>query len=206
MNDNNKYVFIGLGLGALAVALFSSFTNKSTNNQQPTNKNMNKGKTDSFENRGGASFAMFNMNPLNIKPQRTPYPGEITAQGAKHAMFESWTHGTAGAMIRLWQYLNGKVDGGVYPQFTKLDTVEEIIRTWAPASDGNDTEGYIQFIVRNMPIARDERIRWAQEDISALVAVMAVREDRVAEKFVTDDVLLGAWEIASKYVLNYRFY
>lgn len=202
MNDSKKNVFIGLGLGALAVALFSSFTK----NDKPNSNNMNKGKTDSAENRGGASFAMFNLNPLNIKPQRTPYPGEITTQGAIHSMFDSWTTGTAGAMIRLWQYMNGKVTGDAYPQGTKLDTIEKIIRTWAPVSDGNKTEEYISYIVQKTGISRVERIYWKQDDIIRLVKAMAPREDNNAARFITDDVLGGAWAIASKYVMNLRFY
>jgi hypothetical protein len=208
--DDKKWVLIGLGVGAAAVALLSSFKNKEdTEGGQPTNtkgKNMNQGKTDSAENRGGASFAMFNLNPLNIKPQKKKYPGEISASGTKHSMFDSWTSGTAGAMIRLWQYMNGQVDGGAYPAGTKLNTIEKIINTWAPKYDGNDTEGYIGFVVKNTGIGRTTPLRWEQETISVLVSVMAVREDRNAARFVTDDVLLGAWAIAKKFVATNRFY
>jgi hypothetical protein len=195
--DGKGLIFIGLGaIGAFF--LFSSFKKE--------DKNMKKGQSDR-DKPDGITFALFNMNPLNVKPSATRYPGEITAQGAIHRMFDSWTAGTAGGMIHLWRYLNGKIDGGVYPQFTKLDTIEKIVRTWAPANDGNDTEGYISYIVQKTGISRDKKIDWKRDNIIRLVKAMSPREDNnVAAKFVTDDVLNGAWEIASKYVLDMRFY
>ncbi len=174
-------------------------------------RNMNQGKTDAKENRNGVTFAVFNKNPLNVKVQKDKdgqvlqlYPGEITTNGAIHKMFDTWTNGTAAAMIHIWRYLNGKVTGNVYPQGTKLDTIEKIVRTWAPITDGNDTEGYIQFIEKALGQSRTTVILWQQTPIINLVRAMSIREDRKAAKEITDPILARAWQVANAWLKAVR--
>lgn len=189
--------FIGIGGGVAAA--FTRRSNEATN--------MNKNLPDTKENRGGVTFAVFNQNPLNVKVQKDKngeilqlYPGEISVKGAIHKMFDTWTNGTAAAIIHLWRYLNGKVTGNVYPSGTPLNTIEKIVRTWAPVTDGNDTEGYIQFIEKALGISRTTVIPFQYTPIVQLVQAMAVREDRAAAKFVTDEVLLRGWNVANAWL------
>ena len=154
------------------------------------------------------SYAVFNQNPLNVKVQldtdrivRRTYPGEISAQGAMHKMFDTWTNGSAGGIIHIWRYMNGKVTGDVYPRGTKLDTIEKIISTWDPKSDPkNDTEEYIRFVVLNLGLNRNTVIPFEEKYIKALVAAMAQREDGKAVRSVTPSVLTEAWTVANDYL------
>jgi len=197
------YFIIGSGLLFTSYQLLAKGKNVSS---QATN--MNKNLPDTKENRGGVTYAVFNQNPLNVKVQKDKngqilqlYPGEISVSGAVHKMFDTWTNGTAAAMIHLWRYLNGKVTGDVYPSGTPLNTIEKIIRTWAPISDpSNDTEGYIQFIEKALGMSRTAVIPFQQTPIINLVRAMSVREDRAAAQFVTDDILLRGWNVANAWL------
>jgi hypothetical protein len=196
---SKKWAIIGLISTFTVMALRATATNtKGTN--------MNRNKPD-IEKPQGVSFAVFNMNPLNIKPRRDStkiirrtYPGEITHQQAKHMMFEDWESGTAAAFIHVWRYLNGKVTGNAYPEGTKLNTIERIVRTWAPVTDGNDTEEYISFVVKRTGLYRDTILNFEEREMTALVATMAVREDNKAAKFLTDEVLEHGWHIANEFL------
>ena len=193
-------------VGAIAaLANGSGTTNRSE-------KNMNQGKTDARENRDGVTNAVFNLNPLNVKVRLDKaknitrlYPGDISTAGTTHIMFDSWTNGTAGAMIHLWRYFNGKVTGDAYPARTRLDTIEKIVRTWAPTSDPkNDTEGYIRFVINNLGLFRDAVIPFEEKYIKALVSAMSIQEDRAAAKSLTPDVMAAAWTVATGFINNNR--
>lgn len=190
--------FIGIGGGVAA-----AFTRQ---NSEATN--MNKYLPDTRENRNGVTYAVFNQNPLNVKVQKDSsgqilqlYPGEISVNGAVHKMFDTWTNGTAAAIIHIWRYMNGKVTGDVYPKGTALNTIEKIISTWAPKSDpANDTEGYIQFIEKALNTSRTTVIPFQYTPIVLLVRAMSIREDREAAKDVTDAVLLRGWNVANAWL------
>lgn len=202
MNDKQK-IYVGLGIGAGLIVLLSS--SKSTANFAT---NPYKGTPDT-KKPSSITPAVFNNNPLNIKPSKDKYgvliasnfyPGEVTAAGAKHRMFENWGYGTAAGMIHLWRYINAKVNGGVYPSGTRLDTIEKIVSTWAPKSDSNDTEGYINYVVSKTGIARNTVLQFTKTTIVSLTKVMAFREDNKGASFVNEDVLTFAWVTATKYL------
>ncbi|MDZ7879151.1 MAG: hypothetical protein U5L45_15835 [Saprospiraceae bacterium] len=200
-----KLAFLGI-TGALLAWFLSDDAEEP---KKEVDMNKNSGIPDSKKTKG-ISFAVFNRNPLNVKVRldankmvRLTYPGEISTQGAQHMMFDTWENGTAGSIIHLWRYMNGKVTGDAYPRGTKLNTIEKIISTWAPKSDRqNDTEGYIRYVVVNLGLFRDSVIPFEAGYIKALVAVMAKREDGKAAKLVTPSVLDKAWEVADDYLKN----
>ena len=207
-----RLIGVLIGWGTIGFGLYKLFGEDKTTT--PTNKNtgtmnQNAGVPDS-QKPSKISYAVFNQNPLNVKVQldtdkivRRVYPGEISEQGAVHKMFDNWTNGTAGGMIHLWRYINGKVNGYVYPRGTKLDTIEKIISTWAPKSDPkNDTEGYIRAVVNKLGLYRNTVIPFEEKYIKALVAAMVHEEDGNAEKSVTPSVLTEAWTIANDYLKN----
>jgi len=194
MNERQK-LGIGLGVGAILIFVLSSFSKSVAKFVS----NVYKGTPDT-KRPSGITYAVFNNNPLNVKKSSIIYPGEITATGAIHRMFENWAYGTGAGMIHLWRYINGKVTGNVYPAGTKLNTIEKIIRTWAPVTDGNDTEGYIKYVVQKTGIARDEIIQFTQTDITPLVKVMAFREDNKGASYLSNDVLNAGWAIAKSYL------
>lgn len=72
------------------------------------------------------------------------------------------------------------------------NTIEKIINRWAPPSDGNDTEGYIQFITRNLGIDRNAVLDFRFDIYAPLVRQMAVMESAYRP---TDEELNKAWEI-----------
>ena len=169
---------------------------------------MNNGKPDTAANRGNTSYAVYNKNPLNIKPSKdsqgeilNKYPGEITVKGAMHRMFSSYEYGVAAGFIHLWRYMNGFIQSEVYPKGTKLVTIEKIIRTWAPKSDPkNDTEGYIRYVVQKIGLIQTRVLHFDEVDMTALVRAMSPREDGTAAKELTPSVFSDGWAIAATFL------
>ncbi|MBI4907310.1 MAG: hypothetical protein HY820_27040 [Acidobacteria bacterium] len=50
------------------------------------------------------------------------------------------------------QYIDGRYTGGKPP------TVEEMFRTYAPASDGNDPAGYARFVAGKLGVQPGQRL------------------------------------------------
>ena len=105
-----------------------------------------------------------NNNPLNIKRSSVNWAGKSTIQ--PDAIFEKFDdphHGIrAGARNLLTYYRRDK-----------LNTVQEIVTKWAPASDDNDTAGYISFVAGKMGVAPDTELNLEDPEVlGALVIAM----------------------------------
>ena len=103
-------------------------------------------------------------NPGNIRQSRQTFKGEIN-HGQQEA-FKEFVDAEYGfrAMKRVLK---------TYIYERGLDTIEKIIRRWAPPQDKNDTEAYIQFVSDQSKIPRDRRIRYVPEHVVPIMLAIA---------------------------------
>lgn len=95
-----------------------------------------------------------NNNPLNIRISSVAWQGKVehNTDGA----FEQFTrleYGIRAALVNIRTYI--KRD--------HIDTVQAIITKWAPASDGNNTERYIETVCKKTLIPRAERLKYTDK-------------------------------------------
>ena len=91
-----------------------------------------------------------NNNPLNIRKGNN-WKGERPHQTDKaFEEFQSMEFGIRAGFIILRKYING-----YFGLTAKHNTIEKIIRRWAPPSE-NATQNYIDFVAKDMGIAPKE--------------------------------------------------
>lgn len=180
MTQNDK-IIIGVVVGLLAA--ISGIFAKNKDAPTATDNVLDKNRPSGMHN------ATFNKSFGNIRNGGRRYAGEITPQGNVYKKFSSWEYG-AGAMIaHLQRYINGSL-------FGKLDTVSKIIYTYAPPSE-NNTEGYINFVVKESGFTKDTVLDWKDKDtLWRLSKAMSKMESRQATEFYTYAVFQKGFEIA----------
>lgn len=110
-----------------------------------------------------------NNNPLNIRHSRDRFQGEV-APGSDRAFkqFTSMAYGYRAAFVVLGSYLA-----------CGRNTVEKIIRAWAPPTE-NNTEGYINHVVQRSGVGRDKVLTAdSGGDYRKIVAAMSHCENGV---------------------------
>lgn len=132
-------------------------------------------------NSGGLSFSgtqtpkgIRNNNPLNLvyAKQRGAYKKE----GSIFASFGSAYEGLRANARQLMMYYNGTSQAAEYQ---KLQTVEDIIKFWAPKSHkGNDTEAYIKRVSDELNVKRNQKLDLNDPDVMhALMRAMSLVEN-----------------------------
>ena len=110
-----------------------------------------------------------NNNPLNIRHSRDRFQGEVVP-GSDRAFkqFTSMAYGYRAAFVTLATYLaHGR------------NTVEKIIRAWAPPTE-NNTEGYINHVVQRSGVGRNKALTAdSGGDYRKIVAAMSHCENGV---------------------------
>lgn len=110
-----------------------------------------------------------NNNPLNIRHSRYRFQGEVVP-GSDRAFktFSSMAYGYRAAFVVLGSYLA-----------CGRNTVEKIIRAWAPPTE-NNTEGYIAHVVQRSGVGRN-KVLTAESggDYRKIVAAMSHCENGV---------------------------
>ena len=139
-----------------------------------------------------------NNNPLNIRKSTSKWQGLAAVQTDKaFCQFTSMAYGYRAAIKTLQTY---------HDRFTKHGrpfTIENIISTWAPASDGNNPDGYAAKVAIWSGIDRQQVLPPpnTQRAVHIFCRIMAAMT-RV-ECGVPDDKI--PWEyIAAGYSLAYR--
>lgn len=95
-----------------------------------------------------------NNNPLNIRKGNT-WRGERPVQTDKEfEEFESMEMGIRAAFKILRNYITGF--GGKSPKF---NTIETIVRRWAPPSE-NNTDAYIRAVADKVGIPAKQKVSW----------------------------------------------
>ncbi|EGQ8484468.1 structural protein [Vibrio parahaemolyticus] len=107
-------------------------------------------------------------NPLNIRISGNAWTGKVTP--SKDKAFETFSDSkygfrAAAKLIRNYQNLYG------------LNTLSGIIHRWAPASDNNDTDNYIQFVAGKLGVNRNAPLNLYDDAFMArLVHTMSIME------------------------------
>lgn len=96
----------------------------------------------------GTARGIRNNNPGNLN-----FAGQAGAQlekpGGRFARFETAFDGIKAMARQLLRYFDGKTTG------TKLQSIRDIISTWAPSSDNNNTEAYINALSKKLGVLPD---------------------------------------------------
>jgi hypothetical protein len=91
-----------------------------------------------------------NNNPGNLRYiARNPWNGQVGDDGEGYGVYSSMALGVRAAGRQLLAY-----------QQRGIDTVREIISTWAPANE-NDTDAYVRAVASRLHVGTDQRINVA---------------------------------------------
>lgn len=109
---------------------------------------------------------MRNNNPLNIRIGNTWLGERSNPTDRQFEEFVSIQYGLRAGFIILRRYIRRY----------HLDTVQSIISTWAPASDGNHVENYIKRVCALTGLESTQRISYESKDtmVSLVAAMVAV--------------------------------
>ena len=113
-----------------------------------------------------------NNNPLNIRHGKSQWVGMRKEQTDKaFVQFDTRVYGYRAAFKILKNYItNGK------------DTIGKIIARWAPSSDGNNTQSYIEYVSTSTGINASHVLRWDDKDaLVSIVQSMAHMESGIIE-------------------------
>ncbi|EPE1528942.1 hypothetical protein [Citrobacter freundii] len=112
-------------------------------------------------NPGGGTLADRNNNPGNIRP----------VGGKGFRFFESALHGWEAMKKQLMRYYTGKTTGRA------LQTIQDIVSTWAPAGDNNDPKKYAQDVAKWMGVSPNAVLNLTDPNtMGALMQSMARKE------------------------------
>lgn len=105
-------------------------------------------------------------NPLNLRAA----PGAPVVNG--FAAFNSDDEGLRAAAWQLRRYGSGATTG------KPLNTINDIVSTWAPKSDNNDTDAYIKSVVKSTNYKADQQLNMNDPAVLAqLIAAMSKVEN-----------------------------
>jgi hypothetical protein len=110
---------------------------------------------------GGGTLADRNNNPGNIRP----------VGGKGFRVFDSALQGWEAMKKQLMRYFNGKTTGRA------LQTVQDIVSTWAPAGDNNDPKKYAKDVAKWMGVSPDAVLNLSNPNtMGSLMQSMARKE------------------------------
>ncbi|HCL9703361.1 TPA: lytic transglycosylase catalytic [Escherichia coli] len=110
---------------------------------------------------GGGTLADRNNNPGNIRP--------VSGKGFR--FFESALEGWGAMKNQLMRYFTGKTTGRA------LQTIQDIVSTWAPAGDNNDPKKYAQDVAKWMGVSPNAILNLTDpRTMGALMQSMARKE------------------------------
>ncbi|EEQ5444744.1 lytic transglycosylase catalytic [Escherichia coli] len=110
---------------------------------------------------GGGTLADRNNNPGNIRP--------VSGKGFR--FFESALKGWEAMKNQLMRYFTGKTTGRA------LQTIQDIVSTWAPAGDNNDPKKYAQDVAKWMGVSPNAILNLTDpRTMGALMQSMARKE------------------------------
>ncbi len=127
-----------------------------------------------------------NNNPLNIRHSKDQWQGKALKQTDKSfVQFKSRVYGYRAAFKILHTYITkGK------------DTIRKIIAKWAPSSDRNNTQSYINYVSSTTGINASHALRWEdKDDLVEIVRSMAHMESGIIED---KKLIEEAYEMANK--------
>ena len=127
-----------------------------------------------------------NDNPLNIRRTKDRWTGMRERQTDKtFVQFTARVYGYRAAFVLLKNYIGkGK------------DTIGKIIAKWAPSSDGNNTQSYINYVSKSTGINASHALKFEDKnDLVEIVRSMAHMESGIIEDKA---IIEQAYEMARK--------
>lgn len=124
-----------------------------------------------------------NNNTGNIRIGNQAWQGKIADNtDTVFEQFDTMEHGIRALMIILRTYM------AKY----KCDTIEKIIRRFAPSNE-NDTEAYIENVVRHTGFSRKEKLTFNEDTIFGLVMAISFHEN--GGYYITEQQIKAAWNM-----------
>ena len=120
-----------------------------------------------------ATRGIRNNNPLNIRHGKSQWVGMREEQTDKaFVQFTKRVYGYRAAFVLLRNYIGmGK------------NAIGKIIARWAPSSDGNNTQGYIDYVSKSTGIDSSRVLRFEdKDDLVSIVQSMAQVESAIIEQ------------------------
>jgi len=138
-----------------------------------------------FRNIPGAqgSRGLRNNNPMNLRPSNFTYLGQVGKDSAGHAIFSDVTFGIRAGVLEL--YTNYFKHG--------FKTLYQMISDFAPASDGNNVQAYVNFVSKKTGIPGNVDIKLSGSNIEALIKAFTEQEvgSRYAAMISNQDIVKG---------------
>lgn len=132
----------------------------------------------SFLNRQDLPVGLRNNNPGNIVRTNITWGGEIPHSQSTSTKFEQYTELRWGIRAMMRNIIT-KINKG-------NNTINGIITSWAPASDNNDTNSYINTVVSVLGLNRLAVIEPTEEVVVALAKIITRVENGSKASLVTD--------------------
>ena len=135
-----------------------------------------------------------NKNPGNLDYhaaafERDPWVGEIgleTHPSPRFTTFEASVFGIRALAKTLVTYSRHRKAADGSP----IDTVQEIIDRWAPASE-NDTDSYAEIVRRAIGVEVDERIDIENEETLSTLVMSIIRHENAGQPYGRATIALG---------------
>ncbi|EDY7994900.1 hypothetical protein ABDS71_002357 [Salmonella enterica] len=129
---------------------------------------------------GDSARGIRNNNPGNLEYSKTnPWVGQ-TGDDGRFAKFETPEHGIRALGRNLLSY-----------QRQGIDTVNDIINRWAPPSDNNNTDAYIQAVCAQLGVTPDQPIDASNPDTLKALCASIIQHENGSQPYSDQQLATG---------------
>ncbi|EAN7682871.1 hypothetical protein ELU27_00990 [Salmonella enterica] len=129
---------------------------------------------------GDSARGIRNNNPGNLEFSKTnPWVGQ-TGDDGRFAKFETPEHGIRALGRNLLSY-----------QRQGIDTVSDIINRWAPPSDNNNTEAYIQAVCAQLGVTPDQPLDASNPDTLKALCASIIQHENGSQPYSDQQLVTG---------------
>jgi hypothetical protein len=128
-----------------------------------------------------------NCNPGNLVISKIPWNGKVPKKDNTDGHFEQFISMEYGIRAMIMDLRGDIMKDG-------LDTIEKLIRVYAPKFE-NNTEAYIKVVVKRTGIKRNEKLITDKSTIFKLVEAISFHEN--GGSYITNEQIEKAWEMLS---------
>lgn len=128
----------------------------------------------------GDARGIRNNNPGNLEYSKTnPWVGQ-TGDDGRFAKFETPEHGIRALGRNLLSY-----------QRQGIDTVSDIINRWAPSSDNNNTDAYIQAVCAQLGVTPDQQLDASNPDTLKALCASIIQHENGSQPYSDQQLATG---------------
>ena len=129
---------------------------------------------------GDSARGIRNNNPGNLEYSKTnPWVGQ-TGDDGRFAKFETPEHGIRALGRNLLSY-----------QRQGIDTVNDIINRWAPPSDNNNTDAYIQAVCAQLGVTPDQPLDASNPDTLKALCASIIQHENGSQPYSDQQLATG---------------